>query len=435
MEQNTPVTISNTKTTARKHLREADSVQKYRRSDQNELKVLSYIFERPNTSRIELAKCTGLSPACIGGIVNRLLKKRLIIESGRTSSPQGRKPISLAVRSDIAYLLGVDIGSRMLRVVIMDLLGRCIYKAEAGSNLSEGRQRVLHTAFNAIRKAVRNSAIPKSLIKGIGVAHSGVVDSENGLVLSFPRPGRMAEWRNIPLRDIFEEEFSLPVTIEDSSRTMAIAEKHFGLGADLSDFLYITVGGGIGAAIFIERKLYRGPGGLAGEFGHITVSENGPLCSCGNRGCLEAVASCTAIIQAVKRAFEHGVDSQIHKMAKGRLDHITIDMIVNAARGNDSLAFRVLDEAVSHIGVALADVANLLNPCVVIFGGPLFRHSSDLLLGPLRRVVKQCALEKAANGMEFKVSSLGSEAAALGAAQLVSQRVLQSLFLEKLGLQ
>jgi predicted NBD/HSP70 family sugar kinase len=164
----------------------------------------------------------------------------------------------------------------------------------------------------------------------------------------------------------------------------------------------------------------------------MTVDENGPLCSCGNYGCLEAVASCAAIIQAVRRALQQGVDSKIHELAKEGLDGINIAMIAQAVRENDSLAFRVLDEAVSHIGVALADVANLLNPRVVIFGGPLFREASEFLLGPLKRVIKQRALEKAANEMELKVSSLGSEAAALGAARLVSQKIIESLFQEKL---
>jgi glucokinase len=126
------------------------------------------------------------------------------------------------------------------------------------------------------------------------------------------------------------------------------------------------------------------------------------------------------------------VDSKIHDLAKEGLERITIEMIVQAVRENDSLAFRVLDEAVSHIGVALADVANLLNPRVVIFGGPLFQQAQEFLLGPLRRMIKQRALEKAANEMELKVSSLGSEAAARGAAYLVSQRILESLYLEKL---
>ncbi len=415
---------------AREALPEMHTLQTYCKSDQNELAVLRQIFTRPNISRIELAKHTGLSPACIGGIVNRLLGKRLIVESGRSSSPQGRKPVSLVLRSDAAFLVGVDIGSYMLRVVVTDLLGRCIYKTETVSSLSNGRQHVLQRTFEAIHKAVHDSGVTRSLIKGIGVAHSGVVHSENGLVLSFPRPGQMAEWKNVPLRQIFEQQFGLPTTIDDSTRMMAVAEKHFGLALDLSDFFYINVGVGIGAAIFIDGKLYRGPGGLAGEFGHMTVDEDGPFCSCGNYGCLEAVASCAAIIQGIRDALQKGADSRIYELANGELDCITIEMIAQAAKENDSLAFRVLDEAVSHIGVALADVANLLNPRVVIFGGPLFRHASEVLLGTLGRVIKQRALEKTANEIDLEVSSCGSEAAARGAAYLVSEKIVESLFRE-----
>jgi predicted NBD/HSP70 family sugar kinase len=432
MEQNPQMVLNNSKMVGRNQNPEMPSLQTYTKSDQNELTVLYHILGRPNISRTELAKHTGLSPACIGGIVNRLLSKGLVVESGRTSSALGRKPVSLLVRNDAAHLLGVDIGSYMLRVIVTDLLGRHIYKTETESRLSEGRQRVLDRTFHAVQKAVCDSGVPKSHIKGIGVAHSGVVDSENGLVLSYPRPGQMAEWKNVPLRDIFEEQFGLPAMIEDSTRTRAVAEKHFGLGINLSDFFYISVGVGIGAAIFIDGKLYRGPGGLAGEFGHMTVDEDGPLCSCGNYGCLETVASCAAIIQAVRGALQQGVDSKVYELANGDLDRITIEMIVQAVRENDSLAFRVLDEAVSHIGVALADVANLLNPRVVIFGGPLFQQAPEFLLQPLRRVVKQRALEKAANEMELKVSSLGSEAAALGAAHLVSEEIIESLFQEKM---
>ena len=409
-----------------------DSSQAFAKSDQNELNVLSDIHSRPNISRVELARHTGLSPACVGAIVNRLLTKGLVVESGRTSSAKGRKPVSLVLRGDTAHLVGVDIGSHMLRVVIADLLGRCIYKMETESRLSEGRQRVLQRTFRAIRRSIQESGVMKSLIKGIGVAHSDVIDSENGVVLSFPRPGQMAEWKNVPLRNIVEDEFGLPSAIEDSTRTMAIAEKHFGIGPELTDFIYLNFGGGIGAALFIDGKLYRGSGGLAGEFGHMTVDEDGPLCACGNYGCLETMASCEAIIQAVRGALRHGVDSKIYELAQGDLDRITIQVVAQAARENDSLAFRILDEAVSHIGIALADVANLLNPRVVVFGGPLFQNASELLLGPLQRVIKQHAMERMANEIQFKVSGLGSESAALGAAHLVSERVVESLFLGKL---
>ena len=134
--------------------------------------------------------------------------------------------------------------------------------------------------------------VARGAVLDIGVGHSGVIDTEKGLVLSYPRPGQMASGR---IKGICEQEFGLPCVIEDSVRTMTTAEQSFGLGRDVDDFLYIEVGMGIGAAIFFEGKLYRGAEGKAGEFGHITVDEDGTLCSCGNNGCLESVASCAAI--------------------------------------------------------------------------------------------------------------------------------------------
>jgi predicted NBD/HSP70 family sugar kinase len=409
---------------------QSGSQKAYGKSARNELSLLKQIYENTNVPRIELAKLTGLSAACVGGIVNRLLKKGLIIETGENFTPLGRRPVSLSVRNDIAYFVGVDLGSYMLRVVVADMLGRPVYKLETTSKVSEGRQSTLQRAFEAIHKALRECGVDRDLIKGIGMAHSGVVDGERGMILSFPRPGQMAQWRNVPLREMLEEAFSLPATIDDSTRTMAIAEKHWGMATGLSDFLYISISMGIAATIFIDGKLYRGPGGLAGEFGHMTANHNGPLCSCGNYGCLETVASCAAIMDAVRSAIAKGVDSRIPELAKGHLDQISIELVAQAARENDGLAFRILHEAVSHIGIALADVVNLLNPRVVIFGGPLFRDCSSLLLDPLQRIIKQHALEKSANEVQLKVSSLGSEAAALGATRLISQKLLPTLFAE-----
>jgi predicted NBD/HSP70 family sugar kinase len=215
---------------------------------------------------------------------------------------------------------------------------------------------------------------------------------------------------------------------------MAIAEKHFGLGKNLSDFLFIEVGVGMGASIFIDGKLYRGPGGSAGEFGHMTVDENGPLCSCGNTGCLEALASCAAIINAVKNAIQHGVNSKVTELVEGNLERISVEVIVQAAKQSDTLSFRVLHEAISRIGVMLADVVNLLNPSFVVFAGPLFRHGGNFLLDPLKDVIRRRALEKSATEAKLSISTLGGEAAALGAARFVSEQVLESLYQEKTSL-
>jgi predicted NBD/HSP70 family sugar kinase len=185
---------------------------------------------------------------------------------------------------------------------------------------------------------------------------------------------------------------------------------------------------GIGAAFFFDGKLYRGAGGKAGEFGHITIDKNGPLCSCGNNGCLEAVASCAAIIEAVHTAIHRGVDSKIRNLAGGDLDRISIELVSQAAAENDSLAFRVLHESASYIANGLADLVNLLNPKLIIFGGALFRAAPYLLSDPLRSIIKQRSLEKSFNDVQLQVSPLGSEAGALGASRLIAERILDDMY-------
>jgi predicted NBD/HSP70 family sugar kinase len=200
------------------------------------------------------------------------------------------------------------------------------------------------------------------------------------------------------------------------------------MGRDLNSFIYIDVGMGIGAGIVLGGKIYRGAGGRAGEFGHITVNENGPLCSCGNNGCLETMASCGAIIQNVRVAIEKGIDSKIRELAGGDLDKISIELIAQAAAQDDSLAFRVLQQGASYIGIGLANLVNLLNPAVMIFGGALFREVPQLLSDPLRRIIKHRSLEQSANEVQLKVSTLGSEACALGAARLIAEKILDDLY-------
>jgi glucokinase-like ROK family protein len=396
--------------------------------EQKELAILHLIHSGVNNSRLDLARQAGLSPASITAIVQRLMMKGLVVESEPTRSHLGRRPVPLEIRKDAAHLVGVDLGSFYLRIVITDINGNILDKFRTRTEMRQGRQRVLERTFQSIHQVIEHSTVSPTAIKGIGIAHSGVIDSDAGLVLSYPRPGQMAEWKNVPLREIFHKEFQIPCLLEDTVRTATTAEKCFGLGRDLNDFLYIDVGMGIGAGIFLDGKLYRGAGGRAGEFGHITVDENGPLCSCGNNGCLETVASCAAIIQAVRTAIEQGIDSKIRDLAAGDLDKISIELIAQAAMENDSLAFRVLQKAASYIAIGLADLVNLLNPRVMIFGGALFRSVPKLLEDPLRRIIKQRSLEKSANEVQLKVSPLGSEAGALGASRLIAERLLDNLY-------
>lgn len=401
--------------------------RKIGKQERKERAILQLIHSGLNISRLDLARKTGVSPASITSIVQRLIHDGVVVEAAPGPSSLGRRPVPLEIRADSAYLAGVDIGSFYLRILITDVNGNIVLQHQTETNMSEGRDRVLKKTFQSLHSTIRKSGLPKGAIKGIGVAHSSIIDSEKGVVLFFPRPGQLAEWRNFPLQAVFEKEFGVPCLLEDSVRTVATAEQRFGLGKGLQDFLYIDVGMGIGLAIFVDGKLYRGPGGKAGEFGHITVDENGPLCSCGNNGCLETVASCGAIIHAARTAMERGVNSKLVDLAGGNLEHVSIELIGQAAADNDSLSFRVLQGAASYIAIGLADLINLLNPKLIIFGGALFRAAPQLLADPFRRIVKQRAIENSANEVHLQVSQLGSEAGALGASRLIAEKLLNDI--------
>lgn len=389
-----------------------------------EREILGLIHSQVALSRAELVGLTGLSPGLISAIVRRLITSGNLIESGLQPSKLGRRRVTLQLSPGTAYTIGLEIGTYHLRVVVSDLAGNICHKAETHTKLLQGLSHVMERCFQLIDHAVANVGINKTDLAGIGIAHSGIVDSSRGLVLSFPRPGQISEWKNVPLREIVEKRYELPCLVEDSVRMAALAEKEIGGATELSDFVYVRIGMGIGACIFINGEPYRGAGGNAGEFGHMTVDENGPLCFCGNNGCLSALASGSSIIQAVSRALAKGVQSRIQDMDENDSDRIHIEMILQAAAENDSLAFRVLNDAASHIGVALADVINLLNPAVIVFSGPLFQQDSDLMLESIKRVIRQRALEKAANEVRLMVSQLGAEASALGAARFTASKMI-----------
>ncbi|MBS1814184.1 MAG: ROK family transcriptional regulator [Acidobacteria bacterium] len=391
---------------------------------QTELSILREIQAAPYTSRVELARQSGLSTSAITGIVGSLIAKGVVVEgAGMPGVGIGRKRIGLTLHPSLGYVVGVDLGTFNLRITVSDLNGISISKRELPTQIWRGRDEVLRTTFALIHETVAEAGIDKSKLLGIGIAFSGVINVQEGMVISYPRPGQVESWRRFPLREICEQEFGIPCLLEDSVRAIATEERTVGGGRNYSDFVYVDVGFGIGSAIFIGGKIYRGCNGSAGEFGHMTVAENGPLCCCGNHGCLEAMASGATLIDIVKMAITKGVTSRVLELA-GSMDGITLEVIAEAARDNDSLACRALSEVAQHIGTACADVVNLLNPEAILFGGALFRAAPELVLDHIKRMVRHRAMEKSANDVQLQIAQTKGDAGAHGIAKLVAERVI-----------
>ncbi|MGC8880480.1 MAG: ROK family protein, partial [Anaerolineae bacterium] len=278
-------------------------------------------------------------------------------------------------------------------------------------------QDFLQDLLHLVRATIEESGVDPGRILGVGVAISGVVDSRNGFCFFCPNiPGV----RDLAVKQTLEAALPYPVFVADQSHTYALAEMRRGAACGTENFLLVTVGIGLGSAICIGGQVYQGGMGLSPELGHVTVSKYGPLCSCGNYGCLEAMASGPAIVQRVRQALSEGLYSSLGAL---RPDEITVEAIAQAARAGDKLAFSALDRTGQYLGIAIATALNLLGPQLVVIGGGVAR-CGELLFESIRRTVKIHVLHVISPHVRIVPGLLDENAAALGAALAVLELAL-----------
>jgi predicted NBD/HSP70 family sugar kinase len=381
------------------------------------LGILDSIYDQGEASRTELAEKSGFAPSYISTLVSDLRSRNLVTEGGRSPSRAGRRRVLLNVTPDLAHLVGIRIGRANTRIVVTDFNGKVLSLKRVPTEVSLGKDRV----FNLIERELGAAIESDPQIKGIGVAMSGVINRNSGTLLFWPKvPG----WTDVPIKEHIEKKFGLPVVLEDSVRTMALAEEKFGDAKGRKNFVYVIVSMGIGAAIYINNHLYLGADDLAGELGHTTIDERGELCSCGNRGCLEVYSSGWAIISRIRSGLEQGVHSSLSQLGNGHSDQISIETIVDAAKSGDQFAHTVLWEAGLHLGTGIASIVNLLNPEAILLGGEVPRVAKNYLLKPLFHSFRGRTFHRSVGNLKVLVSRLGGEAGAVGAAIVSAKKLL-----------
>lgn len=370
-------------------------------------------------SRADLSEMTGIAPSHISLIVREAMKRGLVLEQGLAPSKGGRRRVLLEIKPELATLVGIDIGRAHTRFVVTNFAGKILNYKWLPTETHKGRDHVLQTVHAEVRSLLQQFAG----IDAIGISHSGVIDRSAGRVLFWPT---VDDWNDVPLGQIFSDAYGLPTFVEDCVRSTAITEKRFGYAKGLRNFVLVSVGMGIGSAIFSNGQLHSGRDGLAGELGHTTVTQDGGLCSCGNRGCLELCSSATAVLARVRSELEHGVNSTLRDEVGDDLEKVSVERIVAAAKNHDRLAERVLSEAGMHLGTALASVVNLLNPEMVILSGMIPQVGGEILLGPLLYNLRQRALPQGVKDLPVVISKFGEEAAALGMVLTAAESVLET---------
>ncbi|HVB97431.1 MAG TPA: ROK family protein [Chloroflexota bacterium] len=320
------------------------------------------------------------------------------------------------------HVIGIDLGGTRLRVALADRAGRIIRHRVVRTLAEEGRNAVL----GRIIAETRTILDPISLVDlaTVAAAVPGPVDPYNGIVY---RPPNLPGWGDVELRSILEQKLTVPVVVGNDANVAALAEHHFGAGRGASHLVFITVSTGIGGGIVNDGELLLGAWGGAAEIGHMTIDLNGPRCTCGNFGCLEAMASGHAIAREAARRIASGATSVLTERVRGNLDELRTQLIVQAAREGDPLADQVIKWAAYNLGVGLANVMHMFDPDLIAIGGGV-SNAWDLLIPTIRRALRERAMEVYVRRTRIVRSELGDDAGMLGAVALA---IDQAKYLEE----
>lgn len=316
----------------------------------------------------------------------------------------------------MAKRIGIDVGGTNVKIALVDEKGKIIYSNSVPTYAKMGYEYTVNNIKQAIRDLMKETNTTEKNIEGIGFDFPGQVDCKTGVVKLAPNiPG----WVNVPIAQMIEEEFHIPTKIDNDVRCAALGELKFGAGKGCENFVCITVGTGIGSGLVINGKVVRGASNAAGEIGHIKLQmQGGPICGCGDTGCLEAFASGPSIVAMAQEYIKGGKSTKFREMAAAEGGEITPYMVAKAAEEGDPVAKRIFEIVGEYIGIGLTSVINLLNPEKVIIGGGV-AEAGDLLFDPIRRTIKERAMVVAGEAVEIVPAQLGNSAGVIGASMLV----------------
>jgi N-acetylglucosamine repressor len=372
----------------------------------NRALVIDEIRMKGPISRTDLSANTELGLSTITNIVNELVSEDLICEVGSGNSNGGRKPVLLTLKGTSKIAIGIKIENHRLLLSASDLNGTLFNKTTIPFPQKRSAQEVTSFIITEIEKITKN--MNDSELLGIGIATSGLIDSENLKVLYSPIVG----WDHIDFSSI-QKTFNTPVYLDNDANVFTLAHLWRGKGKEHRNMIGVTIGAGVGAGIVIDRKIYRGEFGGAGELGHIVIQREGTLCYCGQRGCLEMYASDNYLISEAERLKSLGLNTTLANHQK-----ITPEMISDAAENGDWYAQEILFKQGENIGIGLKNVVNLFNPGAIILGGEGIRNQKYLLQG-INKELSTHFFKKHQKQLDLFVSDLGENAWLIGACALV----------------
>jgi len=382
---------------------------RFQTKEHNTRLVYKTIYADTGISRAEISRKTKLTKTTVSNIVAELVNEGLVEEIGMGISDAGKPPILLSAVDDARYFMGIDLANSVFRGAIVNLRGEIKYHFSQPIYNSTGDS-ALKIVFQLVDDLLNASENP---VRGIGIGTPGLVDPQNGVI----RTSVNLDWQDLPLRDLIQKRYELSCFLANDCQAAALGEYTFARNSSTSNLVVVKVGRGIGSGIVLNGKLHYGDGYGAGEIGHVVVVDNGERCACGNYGCLETVASTSAIIRLAKKLAENDQKSLLYQFVSSP-DEITTECVLQASNAGDLGVQTIISNAGYYLGTTAAYLIGILNVQHIVFAGSVIRFG-NVFMEPLKRAMQDCSMSNLSEGTKIDVSSLGQDIVIMGAASLL----------------
>jgi len=383
--------------------------------------VLTHLRQNAPISRAALAELTGLNRATITRLVRELIEHGFVRETGVQSLRAGRPSILLQLDPDAGCIIGAEVEVKFGSIILTDLAARVLWRQEVDFGDNDEPGVVLNSTAQLVRQALARASETNRHILGLGMSLPGLVDVSSGVLLFAPN----MRWSDVPVKQWLENEFDIPIYVDNKANMAALAESYFGSARGSEYVLYINITAGVGAGIVLNQRIMTGKSGLAGEVGHMTINPDGPECNCGSYGCWETYVSALAVFRRVREAILDGEESQLAEVVRDGFERITVPLMVEAARKGDRVALDSFEETGYYLGVGLANLINTFNPQKVVLGGYV-TQAYEFLLPVIQKTVEERALRWPREAADIVVATYLNDASLMGAVATVYSQILSN---------
>lgn len=397
------------------------SISKNLLSKHNKSCILHAVWEHKGISRLEIAKITKLSTASVSRLVDTLIRKDKLLEERETIPvSKGRPMKSLYFGNNERFIIGIDLGTTFIRGMLTNMSAEPIKEIEVVTESLREPEYVLNKVVDVIERLSNTSLVNRDQIIGVGIAVAGIVNLKTGVVAYSPA----FQWRNIEFHKFIQDRIRLPLFFDNVSRVMALGELAFGRGNEFNNIICVNVGFGIGAGMIINKKIFYGTDGIAGEFGHIPVEGDKMIyCPCGRNTCLTAYSSGDAIAQRARLMIREKPSPILMDLCHNMPENLTAKMVVEAAQKNDPVAREIFQKSLNTLGLSIAGLINIFNPEAVFLGGGVTQNG-DIFWEPLKKIIHENVFDQLSTKYEILPVTFRDRASLYGAIGLVINEIL-----------